>query len=97
MSNFEQTDSSLLDTVSRMEKMRDFICKYFHTLSWPRQDEIGCYQVCLVDARRLAWIDPMPLLSPFGKNLPSKNHPQICSESEENQGETFRDVFGDAA
>jgi len=47
--------------------MRNLICKLFHRLSWPRQDEQGCYQVCLDDGRRLPWWDPMPLPSPFRK------------------------------
>jgi len=47
--------------------MRNLICKIFHQLSWPRQDEQGCYQVCLDDGRRLPWRDPMPLPSPYWK------------------------------
>ena len=47
--------------------MRNLFCKIFHRLSWPRQDEQGCYQVCLDDGRRLPWRDPMPLLSPYRK------------------------------
>lgn len=47
--------------------MRNLFCKIFHRLSWPRQDERGCYQVCLDDGRHLPWCDPMPLLSPYQK------------------------------
>jgi hypothetical protein len=50
-----------------MEKIRNLICRHFHHLSWPRRDAQGCYQVCLTDARRLPWTDPMPLLSPYRK------------------------------
>ncbi len=45
--------------------MGNMICKIFHRLSWPRQDEEGYYQVCLVEGRRLPWRDPMPLPSPY--------------------------------
>jgi hypothetical protein len=45
--------------------MRDLICKIFHRLSMPRQDQQGSYQVCLDDGRRLPWHDPMPLLNPY--------------------------------
>ena len=45
--------------------MRNLFCKIFRRLSWPRQDEQGCYQVCLDDGRRLPWRDPMPLPSPY--------------------------------
>ena len=47
--------------------MRNLFCKIFHRLSWPRQDEQGCYQVCLDDGRRLPWRDSMPLPSPYRK------------------------------
>ena len=47
--------------------MRNLFCKIFHRLSWPRQDDQGCYQVCLDDGRRLPWRDPMPLPSPIRK------------------------------
>jgi hypothetical protein len=50
--------------------MRDLFCKIFHRLSWPRQDEQGCYQVCLDNGRHLFWIDTMPLVSPY-QNAPT--------------------------
>lgn len=55
--------------------MRNLICKLFHRLSWPRQDEQGCYRRCLVDGRRLPWRDPMPLVSPYRLERASGGHP----------------------
>ena len=47
--------------------MRNLFCRIFHRLSWPRQDEVGFYQVCLDDGRHLPWRDAMPLASPYRK------------------------------
>jgi hypothetical protein len=53
------------EKVPKEHLMRNLICKLFHRLSWPRQDEQGYYQVCLSDGRHIPWHDPLPLLSPY--------------------------------
>jgi len=49
--------------------MRNLICRLFHRLSWPRQDEQGCYQVCLDDGRHIPWHDPLLMSSPYKLEL----------------------------
>lgn len=71
----------------------NLICKVFHRLSWPRQDEHGCYQVCLDDGRRFPWHDPMPLPHPCRKNAFDEHSPLKLTNWKESKNEVTQDLF----
>jgi hypothetical protein len=71
--------------------MHNLICKLFHRLSWPRRDELGCYQACLVDGRRVPWRDPMPLASPHRMESASGGPPFRFRPAKESELESTQE------